>query len=120
MGPVAFERQVPVAHGVAVDAAVRAAVVGADVAGFRAETAWAVALDARPDRLAAEAGMSPAQLMLAWVMHNGDVMAIPKAGTLDHVADNAGASDRRLDADTMAALETCFPAPTRKQPLAIV
>ncbi|MDT0633696.1 aldo/keto reductase [Spectribacter hydrogenoxidans] len=76
--------------------------------------------DARLHRLAAEAGMSPAQLMLAWVMHNGDVMAIPKAGTLDHVADNAGASDRRLDADTMAALETCFPAPTRKQPLAIV
>ena len=76
--------------------------------------------DARLHRLAAEAGMSPAQLMLAWVMHNGDVMAIPKAGTLDHVADNAGASDRRLDADTLAALETCFPAPTRKQPLAIV
>lgn len=76
--------------------------------------------DARLHRLAAEAGMSPAQLMLAWVMRDGDVIAIPKAGTLDHVADNAGAADQRLDAETLAALEAHFPAPTRKLPLDIV
>lgn len=76
--------------------------------------------DARLQRLAAEAGMSPAQLMLAWVMRHDDVMAIPKAGTLDHVADNAGAAGLQLAPETLAALETCFPAPTRQQPLDIV
>lgn len=76
--------------------------------------------DARLHRLAAEAGMSPAQLMLAWVMRNDDVMAIPKAGVVDHVADNAGAAGVRLDAETLAALETCFPAPTSKLQLDIV
>ncbi len=76
--------------------------------------------EVRLQRLASEAGMSPAQLMLAWVMRDQDVIAIPKAGTLAHVTDNAGAAGLTLDDDTLSALNAAFPSPTRKHPLDIV
>ena len=75
-------------------------------------------------QLAAELSLSPAQLLLAWVTRKTsdyrDVIAIPKATSLAHVADNAKALDIELDTATLARLDELFPVPSRKVPLDIV
>jgi diketogulonate reductase-like aldo/keto reductase len=75
---------------------------------------------ARNDRLvgiARDLGVSPARLALAWVIDGGGVIAIPKAGRLAHVEDNAGAADLSLTDDVRAALDAAFPPPRRATPL---
>ena len=45
-------------------------------------------------------GSRPAQMALAWLMRQPDVMVIPKAATAEHVRDNRAALDVELtDAD---------------------
>ena len=67
--------------------------------------------------LAARIGYSPAQLALAWVLSRDSVIAIPKAGTLDHVDENFAAADGILDAAVLAELDKLFPPPQRARPL---
>lgn len=76
--------------------------------------------DARLARIAAGAGLTPAQLMLAWTLRGGDTVAIPKAADTAHVTDNAAAAGLTLDDDTLAALDAAFPPPAGKRPLDIV
>jgi len=42
------------------------------------------------------------------------VFAIPKASTLAHVEENAGAGDLRLDAEDVAAIDAAFPVARRR------
>ncbi|MDT8878833.1 aldo/keto reductase [Halomonas saccharevitans] len=79
--------------------------------------------------IAAALGITPAQLLLAWAIRpvgaNGgapqrDVIAIPKATGLDHVAQNAAALAVELDDASLESLDAAFPAPNRKPPLDIV
>ena len=69
-------------------------------------------------------GITPAQLLLAWVIRpfegRRDVIAIPKAVQPEHVEENAAALTIELDDETVARLDDAFPAPTRKVPLDIV
>ncbi|MGQ4275339.1 aldo/keto reductase [Terrihabitans sp. B22-R8] len=62
-------------------------------------------------------GVSPFQVALAWLLRRPDVIAIPKASSLEHVRANRAAANLILDADDLAALDRAFPAPTRKRPL---
>ena len=62
-------------------------------------------------------GTSPAQIALAWLLRRPGIIAIPKAGSIAHVADNRRAADIELDADDLADLETAFPSPNRRCPL---
>jgi diketogulonate reductase-like aldo/keto reductase len=62
-------------------------------------------------------GVTPAQLALAWAMRKDHVIAIPKAGTVDHVRENREALDIELSSLDLAALDKAFPPPTRKRPL---
>jgi len=71
-------------------------------------------------RVAARLGVSPAQVALAWLLRDGRVAAIPKAARLAHVRENRAALDLALDAATLAELDTAFPPPRRKRPLAII
>jgi diketogulonate reductase-like aldo/keto reductase len=68
-------------------------------------------------KLAAKRGVTPAQLALAWLLHQDGVVAIPKAGQLSHVDENAAALDIKLTAEDLAALDREFPPPKRKKPL---
>ncbi|HZS83592.1 MAG TPA: aldo/keto reductase [Stellaceae bacterium] len=68
-------------------------------------------------RLAARRGVSPAQLALAWLLHQDGVAVIPKAGREEHVRENAAALDIALPAAELAALDRAFPPPAGKQPL---
>ncbi|WP_369045737.1 aldo/keto reductase [Sinomonas sp. P10A9] len=52
--------------------------------------------------LAAEAGCTPGQLALAWVLSRGEhVVAIPGTTRADHLRENQAASDLSIDADLL-------------------
>jgi diketogulonate reductase-like aldo/keto reductase len=60
--------------------------------------------------------VSPAQAALAWCLRR-PVLAIPKAGSIEHVEENAAAAGLELDAEDLAEIERAYPAPKRKQGL---
>ena len=68
--------------------------------------------------LAQKHGVTPAAIALAFLLHQQDVVVIPKAVTAAHVHANAAARGVVLDTDDLATLDTEFPPPTRKRRLA--
>lgn len=70
--------------------------------------------------LAAEIGMSAAQLALAWVLSRKNVIAIPKAGSRTHADENFAALTQVLDHEVLARLDRLFPPPHRATPLAML
>lgn len=71
-------------------------------------------------RLAAARGATRAQMALAWLLAQEGVMPIPKSADAVHLRENAAAAEMVLTAEELAALDTLFPPPTRKRPLAII
>ena len=71
----------------------------------------------RLQQLAAKVGCSAAQLALAWVLSQRNVIAIPKAGQLAHVDENYAALDCSLTPDVLRELDAIFPPPRRARPL---
>jgi diketogulonate reductase-like aldo/keto reductase len=67
--------------------------------------------------LAAKIGATPAQVALAWTMRAGNVIAIPKAGSVAHVRENRAAAELGLTPDDLAALDAAFPRPQKHVPL---
>ncbi|MDR7117418.1 aldo/keto reductase [Caulobacter sp. BE254] len=61
--------------------------------------------------------VTPAQVALAWLLRQRDVIAIPKASSIAHVRDNYAAATLELDDEDLAALDTAFPKPSRRRPL---
>lgn len=61
--------------------------------------------------IARRLGASAAQVALAWLLRQDGLVAIPKAGTLDHVRDNRAALDLALTPDDLAELDRAFPPP---------
>jgi diketogulonate reductase-like aldo/keto reductase len=64
--------------------------------------------------------VTPAQVALAWVLREPDVMAIPKAAHADRVRENRAALDIELGAPDLAELDAAFPPPSRKIPLEMI
>jgi diketogulonate reductase-like aldo/keto reductase len=62
-------------------------------------------------------GVSPAQIALAWVLRQPDVIAIPKASNEAHVRDNSGSLEIRLTKEDLIDLDREFPPPKSKRPL---
>jgi diketogulonate reductase-like aldo/keto reductase len=71
-------------------------------------------------RVAERHGATPAQVALAWVLDHESVIAIPRAGTPQHVRENRAALDLRLTAVDIADLDDAFPPPIGPQPLEII
>ena len=65
-------------------------------------------------------GATPAQIALAWVLHHDGVSAIPRAGTLSHVRQNAAARDIELTGNDLHDLDRAFPPPNRPGPLEVL
>jgi diketogulonate reductase-like aldo/keto reductase len=63
--------------------------------------------------VAARHDVTPAQVALAWVLGHDGVVAIPEAGTVAHVRENAAARGLALTPEDHAELDAAFPAPTR-------
>jgi aryl-alcohol dehydrogenase-like predicted oxidoreductase len=61
--------------------------------------------------LAAAKGATPAQLALAWLLHQGeDIVPIPGARKIAHLEDNAGAAAVKLTAEDLKAIADAAPA----------
>jgi aryl-alcohol dehydrogenase-like predicted oxidoreductase len=68
-------------------------------------------LVARVEALAREKGCTPAQLALAWLLHQGeDIVPIPGSTRAERVEENAGAASVSLTPGELAALAAIAPA----------
>ena len=70
--------------------------------------------------IARRLGATPAQVALAWVMREKQVIAIPKSGRVNGVQENRGALDISLEPDDLAAIDDAFPPPRRKVRLEMI
>ena len=68
-------------------------------------------------QLAADLGVRPAQLALAWLLQREGLIVIPKASSRQHLEENHAAQKIRLDTSTLAELDRLFPPPPRATPL---
>ncbi|HAU5562227.1 TPA: aldo/keto reductase [Serratia fonticola] len=71
-------------------------------------------------QIAQQKGISVAQLLLAWVIRRPGMIAIPKASSQQHVAENAAALDLHLSVEELAIIDRAFPAPQHKTGLDVV
>ncbi|GBQ30584.1 aldo/keto reductase [Gluconacetobacter azotocaptans] len=63
---------------------------------------------------------TPAQVALAWVLRQPNMLAIPKAASLPHQRQNVAAADIVLTEADLAAIDRSIPPPRRKVPLAMI
>jgi diketogulonate reductase-like aldo/keto reductase len=70
--------------------------------------------------VAARHDVTPAQVALAWLLHQPDVVAIPKAVQPAHIRANRAAYDLALTADDLKDLDRAFPPPRKKVALAML
>ena len=61
--------------------------------------------------IATALGATPAQVALAWLLQQRDIVVIPKASDATHVHDNVSAANLALDQASCAALDRAFPPP---------
>jgi diketogulonate reductase-like aldo/keto reductase len=69
--------------------------------------------------IASARGCTPAQVALAWVLRQPDVIAIPKAVQPAHLRDNLAAASMVLSDAELAQIDAAYPPPRRKQALAM-
>jgi diketogulonate reductase-like aldo/keto reductase len=65
-------------------------------------------------------GATPAQIALAWVLRDDGIIAIPKAGTPQHVRENRAALDVQLTQVDLGELDQAFPPPNGPRPLEMI
>jgi len=70
--------------------------------------------------LARQFGMGPGALAIAWLLAQDGVIAIPKTGSPERLAQNAAALARTLTAAERAALDAVFTPPDGPVPLAML
>jgi diketogulonate reductase-like aldo/keto reductase len=68
-------------------------------------------------KIAERHNKSVSQIALAWVLQRPNVIAIPKAGTPQHVQDNFDALSITLTAQDLAEIDLSFPPPKSESPL---
>lgn len=72
------------------------------------------------NRIARRHQATVAQLLLAWVIRSGDMIAIPRTGRSSHALENAAAADLILTPAELAEIDEAYPAPKQKVYLEIV
>lgn len=70
--------------------------------------------------VARDHGITPHQVMLAWTMRNGNVLTIPKSSSVKHMKENIAAQEIKLTEDELRLINSDFPAPVEKTPLAVI
>ena len=71
-------------------------------------------------RIAARHEATPAQIALAWLLRHESVVAIPRAGSPEHVRENRAAADVRLTEQDLAEIDRTFPPPDGPRPLEMI
>lgn len=59
------------------------------------------------------------QILLAWNIRDGHTLAIPKSSNKLHIENNMGASNIHLTEEDIQKIDSEFPPPTTKEPLAL-
>ncbi len=59
------------------------------------------------------------QILLAWSIRNGQTIAIPQSSNTTHVIDNVRAVEIQLTRQDLEQIDSVYPEPSRKQPLAL-
>lgn len=70
--------------------------------------------------IAQQKGITVAQVLLAWVIRKEGIVAIPKASSISHVAENAAVLEVTLTSEELAIINQAFPPPSEKVPLDVV
>jgi len=68
-------------------------------------------------RIAERLNVTPAQVAIAWLLHQEDVVVIPKSNRRSRVQENRAALDVALSDADLDALNGAFPPPRQPQPL---
>lgn len=66
------------------------------------------------ESLAARLGVTSAQVAIAWLLHQENVIVIPKASNIAHVEQNRAALDLKLSEADLQELDRVFPPPSRR------
>jgi diketogulonate reductase-like aldo/keto reductase len=69
--------------------------------------------------IAAKHNATSTQIALSWLLHQDDIVAIPKAVNLDHVRENRAALELKLTPEDLQELDQAFKPPSRKTSLAM-
>ena len=69
--------------------------------------------------MAAKHNATSTQIALSWLLHQDNVISIPKATNPQHVKENRAALDIQLTADDLQELDRTFKPPSRKMSLAM-
>ena len=73
--------------------------------------------DAITKAIASRHNVTPAQIALAWLLRQPDIVAIPKASRPEHIQQNRASLDIKLTDEDIKDLDTAFPPPDRNIPL---
>jgi diketogulonate reductase-like aldo/keto reductase len=71
-------------------------------------------------KVAQRLGATPAQVALAWLVRQPQVIAIPKAVKPEHVRENRAAANLVLDAQVLREIDAHFAPPRGKTPLEMI
>lgn len=71
-------------------------------------------------QIAKNHGATVSQVLLAFVVRDGNIIAIPRTGRQEHAMENAEAAQVILTKEELAMIDREFPAPSRKVSLDIV
>ena len=70
--------------------------------------------------LAKRLGATPAQVALAWLLAQPNVVIVPKASDVAHVEDNYRALTVNISPDLQSEIDRLFPPPAHATPLAMI
>ena len=75
--------------------------------------------DVKLNKIGAKYNATSTQIALAWLLHQDNVISIPKATNPNHVRENRAASDIELTKEDLQKLERVYKPPIRKMSLAM-
>lgn len=70
-------------------------------------------------KIAAKYNASTTQIALSWLLHQDNVISIPKATNPQHIKENRAAIELKLTAEDLQELDRSFKPPSRKMSLSI-
>jgi diketogulonate reductase-like aldo/keto reductase len=70
--------------------------------------------------IATDRNVTVAEVAIAWLLHQDQVIVIPKSSNIAHVEKNRAALDLKLTIEELQMLDTAFPAPKRSVPLEMI
>lgn len=79
-----------------------------------------LAQDPELQRIGVGLGLTPVQLALAWALNRPGMIAIPKAGSVEHVGQNLRAVELGLTPEVMGELDAVFLPPQSPRPLEMI